>query len=339
VSLLLAALLVGFFLSRVDLRAIGTSISTASPGWLAGSVVLGLMTFVMRAVRWIWLLRPVGRVPFLPSFTATAVGFAANMVLPARLGEVVRPALLSRQRKLPFTACLASVVFERILDMGSVIFFLVLAVWEGPPAGSAAPRPFRVLIPTAVTAGAALLLLSILAFLIVFRRAAAERLAATLIRLLPVRLREKAAGLVGAFFDGFESLRSGRLFALVVLSSLAMWLVINLQIYCVLRALHLPLPLSAAYVTVAAAVIGLAVPTPGGIGGYHFAVQSALTGFYGVPVAAASAVAVLAHASSFVPITLLGFALFAMTGVRREGIKEIVKAPVPQDSKLGTRDS
>jgi hypothetical protein len=44
-----------------------------------------------------------------------------------------------------------------------------------------------------------------------------------------------------------------------------------------------------------------------------------------VPLAGASAAAVLAHASSFVPITLLGFALFAMTGMRREKIGEIVK--------------
>jgi uncharacterized protein (TIRG00374 family) len=309
----------------VDLRAIGASIASASPGWLAAGGVLGLMTFVMRAVRWMWLLRPVARVPFFPAFTATAVGFAANMVLPARIGEVVRPALLARRRGLPFTAALASVLFERILDMASVIFFLVLAVLEGPPEGSTAARPFRVLVPTAITAGAALAVLSALALLIVFRRPTADRLVAMLFRLLPQRLRGRAAGIAAAFFDGFESLRSGKLFALVVLSSLAMWLVINLQIYCVLRALHLPLPLSAAYVTVAAAVIGLAVPTPGGIGGYHFAVQSALTGFYGVAVAESSAAAVLAHASSFVPITLLGFALFAMTGVKREGIGEMVR--------------
>jgi uncharacterized protein (TIRG00374 family) len=322
---LLAAILVWFFLSRVDLSAIGASISAADRGWLAAGVILGLLTFVMRAVRWIWLLRPIGQVPFGASFTATAVGFAANMVLPARLGEVVRPALLARNRRLPFSACLASVLFERILDMASVIFFLVLAVLEGPPEGTAAPRPFRVLIPTAATAALALLALSAFALLVVFRRAAAERLVGRLVKLLPVRVRGKAEGIAATFFDGFASLRSGPLFALVVLSSLAMWLVINLQIYCVLRALHLSLPLSAAYVTVAAAVIGLAVPTPGGIGGYHFAVQSALTGFYGVPLAAASAAAVLAHASSFVPITLLGFALFAMTGMRRKKIGEIVK--------------
>jgi uncharacterized protein (TIRG00374 family) len=263
------------------------------------------------------------------------------MVLPARIGEVVRPALLARRRGLPFSAALASVLFERILDMASVIFFLVLAVLEGPPEGTSDPRPFRALVPAAIAAGAALVVLSALALMIVFRRAAADRLMERLFRLLPHRLRGKAATVAGTFFDGFESLRSGRLFTLVVLSSLAMWLVINLQIYCVLRALHLPLPLSAAYVAVAAAVIGLAVPTPGGIGGYHFAVQSALTGIYGVPLAGASAAAVLAHASSFVPITLLGFALFAMTGMRREKIGEIVKGSDEarkSESGIGNRE-
>ena len=62
-----------------------------------------------------------------------------------------------------------------------------------------------------------------------------------------------------------------------------MWFVINVQIYCVTRAFGLDLPLSAAYVVTTAAVLGLAVPTPGGVGGYHAAVQFALTDVFRVP--------------------------------------------------------
>ena len=92
-----------------------------------------------------------------------------------------------------------------------------------------------------------------------------------------------------------------------------MWLVINVQIYSVLRAFHLDLPFSSSFVVTAAAVLGLAVPTPGGLGSYHVAVQLALTDLYAVPRDTASGVALLAHAISFVPITLLGITLFALT--------------------------
>jgi uncharacterized membrane protein YbhN (UPF0104 family) len=69
-------------------------------------------------------------------------------------------------------------------------------------------------------------------------------------------------------------------------------------------------------VLTAAAVLGLMFPTPGGLGSYHLAVQIALTDVYGVAKDTASGVALLAHAISFVPITLLGLALFAVTPIR-----------------------
>jgi hypothetical protein len=102
-----------------------------------------------------------------------------------------------------------------------------------------------------------------------------------------------------------------------------MWLVINFQIYATLRAFHLDLPFSASFVVTAAAVLGLMFPTPGGLGSYHVAVQLALADVYGVPRDVASGVALLAHAISFVPITILGLALFAVTPMRGKKIEEL----------------
>ena len=72
-----------------------------------------------------------------------------------------------------------------------------------------------------------------------------------------------------------------------------------------------------------AAVLGLVVPTPGGVGGYHAAVQFALTNVFQVPVATATGVALIAHAVSFVPISIIGFALFAGARWRRERLREL----------------
>jgi uncharacterized membrane protein YbhN (UPF0104 family) len=72
-------------------------------------------------------------------------------------------------------------------------------------------------------------------------------------------------------------------------------------------------------VVTAAAVLGLAVPTPGGIGSYQAAVQYALTRFYGIETAPATGVAVMAWAVSFVPITLMGLAALLTKTVRETG--------------------
>jgi len=315
ISLVLAAGLLFLFLRQVRLEPLKQAIRSASGAWLAASLAIAIATFVLRAVRWVWLLRPVGRVPFLPAFLATAVGFAGNN-LPARVGEVIRPALLARMRRLPFSALLASILFERALDGGSVVFFFLLAVGLGLPGSTASHGAFAMLRAGALAGAVVFFALIGAAVLLRIKREAALRLFDRLARRLPERWRPRVKAAVVSFPEGFASLSDPRLMISVAGGSLVMWLVINAQVYAVMRAFHIELPFSSAFVVTAAAVLGLAVPTPGGIGSYQAAVQYALTRFYGVPLAPASGVAVLAWAVSFVPITLIGLAALASRTVR-----------------------
>ena len=315
VSLGLTAVLLYFFFRGVDPGATKEAILGAQPAWLAASLAVGLLTFYLRAIRWTWILRPVARVPIGAAFTATAAGFAANN-LPGKVGEVLRPFLLSRTQKLPFSPLLASILLERVFDGASVIFFFFLAMAAGVTrsGGSA-----RLLAPAAVLA----VLVAAVVFA-VFRREQTERFLESLWKRLPERFQPKARAFAATFVDGFASLKSPGLLALIVLGSLAMWFVINVQIYCVLKAFGLPLPLAAAFVVTAAAVLGLAVPTPGGLGSYQVAVQIALMDVFGVARAAATSVALVAWATSFVLITALGLVLLVVTSrkVSLKGVPE-----------------
>jgi uncharacterized protein (TIRG00374 family) len=314
VSLAVTAVLAAFFLRGLRLREIGRQIASADSRWLLASVVMGVTTFGLRALRWTWLLRPVAAVPFYPAFVATAFGFAANN-LPGKVGEVLRPALLARNRKLPFSPLLASVLLERVFDGASVVFYFMIAAAMGLPNS----RGFGKLLVPAV-----LLLVLVGAVLFsVFRRAATERFLAMLWRRLPERFQPRARSFAETFVDGFASLRDPRLLLLVTAGSLAMWLVIDVQIYSVIRAFHLDLPFSSSFVVTAAAVLGLMFPTPGGLGSYHVAVQLALTDVYGVSRETASGVALLAHAISFVPITIIGITLFALSRMRAAKVEEL----------------
>src|SRR6476659_4138176 len=61
------------------------------------SVAIATMIFPLRAIRWGPILEPVIPVPFPPRWRATAVGMMANNILPARIGELVRAYVLSRE--------------------------------------------------------------------------------------------------------------------------------------------------------------------------------------------------------------------------------------------------
>jgi uncharacterized protein (TIRG00374 family) len=318
-SLLLAVGLCLLVLRQVNPADVGRRIAAASPSWLLLSTAFSLLAYGIRAWRWVWILKPVGPVGLGQAFYATAVGFAGNF-LPARAGEIIRPAVLSRDTRLPFSALLASILFERLLDAASVFFFLGLAFLDPPWRGIAAAGP-----PVAVGAVPLAVLGAIVAlsYLAVFKRRTLERLSDRLLLLVPSRWRVPARAAFSAFLDGLSLVRdlTGRQWVGVVGTSLLMWFVIQLQIACVVKAFGIGLPLSASYVLTFAAVLGLAVPTPAGIGGYHAAVTGALVQF-GVPEDTALGAATLAHAVSFGPIALIALALLFARSLRAQASPE-----------------
>ena len=91
IVLALALALLALFLNNVDLRGVGREIVHARPEWLLLSLLTMFLNLAIRAWRWQYLLEPLGRPSFANAFRATAVGFAASSILPARAGEVIRP--------------------------------------------------------------------------------------------------------------------------------------------------------------------------------------------------------------------------------------------------------
>ena len=98
VVLVLLAGLLALFLHNVDLRRVASNIVRARPEWLGFSLATMFVNLAIRSLRWQYLLEPLGEASFANAFRATAVGFAASALLPARAGEVIRPYFLAHQR-------------------------------------------------------------------------------------------------------------------------------------------------------------------------------------------------------------------------------------------------
>jgi len=113
--------LLGWFFRQADLSQVWREIRAADP--LALGLLLGVtgLTYVLRALRWQYLLRPIGATRFREAFRTTVIGFAANTVLPARAGEVVRPYLLARREGLSVPATFTTIILERLLDFVTVL--------------------------------------------------------------------------------------------------------------------------------------------------------------------------------------------------------------------------
>src|SRR4029450_10254229 len=133
--LLLTIGLLAFFLSGAHLDRAWEATRHANGRLIALAVVVTMLTYVLRAVRWQYLLAPIGPTHFATAFRTTVIGFAASFLLPARPGEVIRPYLLARREGLNATAAFATIIIERLLDL-----ITVLALF---PGFVLTPRPAR----------------------------------------------------------------------------------------------------------------------------------------------------------------------------------------------------
>jgi len=268
-------------------------------GWVAMMAPVSIITVYVRALRWRVLLSGVERLPVRPLFTATAVGFMANMLLPLRAGEIIRPVLLGRQTKVSTSAALASVLLERLFDL-LLIFVFLLGISIAVPVPAWMGRASYV-----VAAG----IVAILVLLVVLLRSR-DRAVVGIRRALahlPGDLGHGVSTVVDSFLGGVSSINDGRTIATLLVYSFVVWAVIACTFGLGLLALDLNVPLAAGSVSlmiVVAAFVSLP-QAPGFVGTWQAGCVFALA-FYGVSKDQAIGYSLVTHVVQVVVNVLLG---------------------------------
>ena len=279
----------------------------------------------VRAVRWRTLLKPiVPNISLTRTFEVVVIGYMANDVLPARIGELVRAYVLSRRTGVRKTATLATIFVERVFDgltmigfaAGVIIFALI---WDRDAFMTGTDHKLGSLftdlsIPIAIASGIFLGLL--IAFVaIASSRSRAERVVAFGVRLLPGKLHERGERLAISFVDGLGSLRSLTSLAIVFVLSIVAWLLETAMYYTLgtwgfdLRGGDgQPLPFYAYILATSFANLSTLIPqAPGYIGVFDAIAKVVLVGAFGVVSGLATSYVLVLHATLLVPVTLLGF--------------------------------
>lgn len=315
-ALAVAGGMLWLFLRNTDFHQVMVDIRRARLDLLLASLGTTALAYVMRAVRWQYLLRPIGHVRFSNALRTTVIGFAASAVLPARAGEVLRPYLLARREHLSATATFATIILERLLDtiMVVMLFVAFLLLFDPGFGGASSATLAQVKLGGAI-AGAACLAALIVFFFLAGHPEALERLTVTLTRLLPERLGAAAGRLARAFAEGLAIVRQPVRLATAIALSLPVWLAISAGIFFATRAFEIEMPFPGAFLVQALLVVGVAVPTPGAVGGFHYFYQLAVMTFYAAPNDRAVAAALVLHAVSFVPVAVIGLILLTQEGV------------------------
>lgn len=332
IGAVLALALLAVFFRGLDWAGVARAIRSADPLHLAGVVAMAVLTYLLRAWRWGYLLAPLARVPLMRLFSITNVGFATGLVIP-RAGEVVRPYLVARHHGLKTSAAFASIILERLFDLITVLALFAAYLYVLPlPAAQIEPPG-----PTLKTAGAlagagALGALGLLLWL-TYRREPALALADRVFGWLPDRLGGPLSRALHSFTHGLEVLRAspGHLAAIGV-QSLLVWFAIALGIHLNNRAFGVQLPFHSTFFMIGFLTVGVAVPTPGMVGGFHATYKIALLhfAFASDPTAAAStaaAAALACHALTNLPVLVLGLFFFGREGLSWGGVSRLADEP------------
>lgn len=331
VSLVLMAILIAVFLWNVNFSEVARSVEHAHLPLIVAACAIALLNYYLRALRWQFILRPVGRVRHTSALVATAVGYAAITLLPARMGDLVRPIVLSRRDRVPLSGTFASILTERLFDLWTVVVYFLVFVLFPPAMGHLEPQAehnLRILGLSGYVVGAGLVVgtlvvLGLFRFQEQFVRAVTRPIGR-----LRASWEAPIASFLHHFLDGLRVLQRPRDLLITVVASLVIWYVIYWQVRVTLLAFDIDLPLRAAFLLVTLSVMGMAIPTPGGIGGMHKAIQLGLTAFFGVGLNVATAIAIVYHAVCFLPITVIGLLCLPLAGMRLREMETVAAEEV-----------
>jgi uncharacterized protein (TIRG00374 family) len=293
------ALLLGYALWLVDLEALVEVLAGADYRYVAPFLVTLLLVFWLKAWRWAVILEPLGDYSVRQVTPAMMIGFAANNVLPAHLGEIVRSVWFARRYRQRVSAVLVSQVLERILDVLAILLIYLLAVpWIDSP-----PRAIRVSV-WLVGAGAATLTAVIYAML-----ASPQRVFGLwrgLSAKLPASIQSRGEAFLQDVLQALSSVRSPGRLLLLVANSLVQWSFMGLCLWMSMAAMGITIGPAVTVIVLTATVVAVTLPNaPGYIGALQAAFVFALLPF-GVSSESAFAGSVFFLVGNWVPVTTVG---------------------------------
>lgn len=305
-----------FFFRSADLGTVIAEIGRARLDLIGAAFIAISMSFVVRTRRWQLLLAPLAPVAFVSAARSTAIGFAVTALLPGRLGEIVRPYLLARREKLSSSATLATVVVERFFDLFTLVFFLgmFLLFFAGTLR-----EPDSELLTSLETGGWVAAIVAVVGLVIVTVSARAPESINAGLEVVEQRFLGRTgtwvSRFIGRFTSGFSAAGQPGLLLKTVAWSVLVWGFVALSAWYTCLAFGISLPLSGSVLLTVLMALGVAVPTPGGVGGFHAVVQVGLTSFFAIQLDLAVGVALVLHAVAFGPVTVAGVIWMVRDGV------------------------
>jgi len=296
---------------KVDFSLMWEAFTRVNYWFVLLAVPIIFFSHFLRALRWRYLMDPIKRVDVASLFSALLIGYMANILMPAHLGELLRAYVLGKKREVSASSTFATIVVERIIDVFALLLLMVFAILLYPFPDWINKAGYAMLVGT----------VGLFVFLILLKKYFAffERFLNLFFKPMPKGVHERLVRGIGRFVSGIVPLRSVWDYPVVAVLSVVIWACYGLIIHLVLYAFDFVsiyhLPWSTSLIVLVVTTIGIVVPSsPGYVGTYHWLCQISLA-MFGVPAGPALSFAILTHGVNFLPVLIAGLILAYYEGV------------------------
>jgi hypothetical protein len=319
IGLIIIALSLFYAFRGVKISELGNALLSVRYLYLVPALLLVIISYLFRAMRWRYFIRSVKEVKTTRLFSPLMVGFMANM-LPARAGEFVRAYLLSRKERISFSASFATIFIERLFDLILVLLMLVSVLLFMPEAfvsgdGSGGYQMLDKVKVFGVVSFSLCLFIFLFSFLLQFKNDWAMKMIGLCVKPFPHTWGQKIIGLSNSFSAGLNIIRDKRGFLAAASLSVLIWGTFVFTYYPLYLAfdIHTKLPVvsSLLVLCLTVAIFITVAPTPGFLGSFHLGCVAALHGIFGIQKATALSFGIVAWLVAMGSTVIIG-AIFAI---------------------------
>lgn len=313
-GILVSAIFIYFSFRGVDYEKILEELKDVRHEFLLPSIMFLILASFLRSLRWGIVLSPIEKIDQKRLYPIVCVGYMAVVLIPMRMGEFIRPYLITVKSRVPLSSSLATVFVERVLDVLSILgilFFLIL---------SSSLPPW--LIKTGYSILLTFILLVFFMYLLYFKTEFALRLLSPILNRFPRKLRKRVDNLIRTFVKGFYIISEPKRLACTVILSILIWIASGFSIYSLFYFQNIQLPIISAFVVLIVTIIGISLPAaPGMIGNFQFASIVALS-FFGIHKSDAFVFSMVNYLIGIGVPALLGLVFLPFLNVSFEDIKK-----------------
>jgi uncharacterized protein (TIRG00374 family) len=302
--------------------------------WLILFILSFFVSHFLRALRWkVMLESNKPNTSVLNLFGATMIGYGVNSVVP-RLGELYRGFFAGKWENISRSIVLGTIVVERIIDILALGISVLISVllYEGNMYSE-----LTWLKSTVIFGFVGIFAIILILFLLIRFQENFYSLILKYVGKISNNFADKLSYIFKMLIDGFSTIKGTKNYLMVTLLSVLIMLNYGLSAQLGFYVLNLgddaQVSYSMAWIVMTISAFGIVIPTPGGIGTYHFIAISVLVGLFSFTEEMASAYAILTHTIStliFI-ISMFGFMGFinyirVKSGLKKENFYSVIKS-------------